>query len=60
MGTSSFALTSIGTKTIGKVRARILPFIFLLYIVAFLDRNNIGFRDTATFCRHGSGNRRPG
>jgi MFS transporter, ACS family, tartrate transporter len=34
---------SIGTRTIRKVRVRILPFIFLLYIVAFLDRINIGF-----------------
>lgn len=31
------------TRTIRKVRIRIIPFIFLLYIVAFLDRINIGF-----------------
>src|SRR5215472_8886758 len=33
----------IGTKTIRKVRIRIIPFIFVLYIVAFLDRINITF-----------------
>ena len=31
------------TKTIRKVQIRIIPFIFLLYIVGFLDRINIGF-----------------
>jgi MFS transporter, ACS family, tartrate transporter len=34
---------SIGTRTIAKLRIRILPFVFLLYIVAYLDRINIGF-----------------
>src|SRR6266581_4057266 len=34
---------SIEARTIPKMRIRILPFIFLLYIVAFLDRINIGF-----------------
>jgi MFS transporter, ACS family, tartrate transporter len=34
--------TSIGTNTIQKMRLRILPFVFLLYVVAQLDRNNIG------------------
>jgi len=29
---------SIEARTIRKMRIRILPFIFLLYIVAFLDR----------------------
>ncbi|MFY9530785.1 MAG: MFS transporter [Candidatus Acidiferrales bacterium] len=33
----------IETRTIQKVRIRILPFVFLLYVVAFLDRINIGF-----------------
>jgi MFS transporter, ACS family, tartrate transporter len=42
---SGLATTSISieTKTIRKVQIRIIPFIFLLYIVAFLDRINIGF-----------------
>jgi ACS family tartrate transporter-like MFS transporter len=34
--------TSIGTNTIQKMRLRILPFVFLLYVIAQLDRNNIG------------------
>src|SRR5262249_7228801 len=29
--------------TISKIRRRLLPFLFLLYIVAYLDRINIGF-----------------
>ena len=32
-----------GTRTIQKVRIRILSFVFLLYVVAILDRVNIGF-----------------
>lgn len=34
---------SIETRTIRKVQIRILPFVFLLYVIAFLDRINIGF-----------------
>jgi ACS family tartrate transporter-like MFS transporter len=34
---------SIEATTIRKVRIRIIPFIFLFYIVAYLDRINIGF-----------------
>jgi ACS family tartrate transporter-like MFS transporter len=34
---------SVEARTIRKLRIRILPFVFLLYIVAFLDRINIGF-----------------
>ena len=34
---------SIEARTIQKVRIRIIPFIFLFYIVAYLDRINIGF-----------------
>jgi len=34
---------SIEARTIRKVRIRILPFIFLLYIICFLDRINISF-----------------
>ena len=33
----------IETRTIRKLRIRIIPFLFLLYIVAYLDRINIGF-----------------
>jgi MFS transporter, ACS family, tartrate transporter len=35
--------TSISTRTIRKLRARLLPFIFILYVLAYLDRINIGF-----------------
>jgi len=34
---------SIETRTIHKVRIRIIPLLFLLYIVAYLDRINVGF-----------------
>src|SRR5580693_3533818 len=34
---------SIEARTILKLKIRILPFVWLLYIVAFLDRINIGF-----------------
>ncbi|HWO33782.1 MAG TPA: MFS transporter [Candidatus Acidoferrum sp.] len=34
---------SIEARTIRKLRFRILPFVFLLFIIAQLDRNNIGF-----------------
>ena len=30
-------------RTIQKLRMRIIPFVFLLYIISFLDRINIGF-----------------
>ncbi len=40
---SALAPTDIETRTIRKVRARIIPFVFLLFIIAVLDRNNIGF-----------------
>src|SRR6266853_4265357 len=34
---------SVKAGTIRKVRTRILPFLFLVYIICFLDRINIGF-----------------
>jgi ACS family tartrate transporter-like MFS transporter len=42
MGNDTGTVT-IEARTIGKVRIRIIPFIFVLYIVAFLDRINITF-----------------
>jgi MFS transporter, ACS family, tartrate transporter len=33
----------IDTGTIHKVKIRLLPFLFVLYVVAFIDRINIGF-----------------
>src|SRR6516165_306227 len=32
-----------GTKTVQKMRFRLLPYLFLLYVIAYLDRINIGF-----------------
>src|SRR5215469_11254880 len=37
------ASISTETRTMRKVKVRILPFILILYIVSFLDRINIGF-----------------
>src|SRR6266516_3988317 len=34
---------SVEARTIGRLWIRIIPFIFLFYIVAYLDRINIGF-----------------
>jgi ACS family tartrate transporter-like MFS transporter len=36
-------IASIEARTIQKMRIRILPFVFLLFVVALLDRVNIGF-----------------
>jgi len=43
--TGGLAVTSspMEAQTIRKVQTRIIPFIFLLYIIGFLDRINIGF-----------------
>jgi MFS transporter, ACS family, tartrate transporter len=42
---SSPTIASIptGTKTIRKIQIRILPFLFILYVISYLDRINIGF-----------------
>jgi ACS family tartrate transporter-like MFS transporter len=42
---SGAAITSIspGTNTVQKIQLRLLPFIFFLFVVSFLDRTNIGF-----------------
>ena len=37
------AVAPFEAQTIHKVRMRIIPFVFLLYIISFLDRINIGF-----------------
>jgi MFS transporter, ACS family, tartrate transporter len=42
-GGQAMAPITIETKTIRKLKIRILPLILLLYIVSFLDRINIGF-----------------
>ncbi len=40
---SAGAAGDIETRTIRKLRTRIIPFLLLLYFVAYLDRINIGF-----------------
>src|SRR5947209_9957513 len=37
------AVSAIETSAIRKVRKRIIPFVFVLFVIAVLDRNNIGF-----------------
>ena len=44
MSTSRSALsTDLEASTLRKLQARIIPFVFVLMVVAFLDRINIGF-----------------
>src|ERR1700756_1057050 len=44
MATSpAVAPSSIEATTIHKLRTHIIPFVFLLFMIAILDRNNIGF-----------------
>lgn len=35
--------SAIATRTIRKISSRLLPFVFVLYIVAYLDRANVAF-----------------
>jgi ACS family tartrate transporter-like MFS transporter len=42
-GDAAAADEEIGRRAIARVRRRLIPFMFLLYIVAYLDRINIGF-----------------
>jgi ACS family tartrate transporter-like MFS transporter len=37
------ASVAVETKTIQKLRIRILPFVLLLFVVALIDRNNVSF-----------------
>ena len=39
----SAAAPAIETRTIRRLQLRLIPFLFLLYVVAFIDRINIGF-----------------
>jgi ACS family tartrate transporter-like MFS transporter len=36
-------LSELGEQTLRRVRRRIMPLIVLLYFIAYLDRNNVGF-----------------
>ena len=40
---ASIALDAVEAATIRKLRIRLLPFLFALYVVAFIDRINLGF-----------------
>jgi MFS transporter, ACS family, tartrate transporter len=40
---TSVAAKSLESTTIRKLQIRLIPFLFLLYVVAFVDRINIGF-----------------
>jgi MFS transporter, ACS family, tartrate transporter len=41
--TDASKLSVLGEQTLRKVRRRVMPLIVLLYFVAYLDRNNVGF-----------------
>src|SRR5215470_19302872 len=44
LGAAVTAGVIVGTeRVVAKVRRRLIPFLFLLYIVAYLDRINVGF-----------------
>ena len=36
-------MRAVGRTTLAKVTRRLIPFMFVLYIVAFVDRVNVGF-----------------
>ena len=36
-------LDELGERTLRRVRNRIMPLIVVLYFIAYLDRNNVGF-----------------
>ena len=36
-------LTGLGAQTVAKVSRRLVPFLLLLYTLAYLDRVNVGF-----------------
>src|SRR5499433_1613024 len=37
------ATTATATTAVAKARRRLVPFLFLLYVVSYLDRINVGF-----------------
>ena len=39
----AFAAHEIEARTLRKLQTRIIPFVFVLFVIAILDRNNIGF-----------------
>lgn len=43
MNSPAFENESVGLSAVRRVNRRLIPFLFLLYIVAFLDRVNVGY-----------------
>jgi len=41
--TTALAPSTIEATTLLKLQSHIIPFVFVLFIIAVLDRNNIGF-----------------
>jgi hypothetical protein len=42
-GSLPFDAITPESRTLRKLQIRLLPFLFLLYVIAFIDRINIGF-----------------
>ena len=43
MSTASRSTAEIGLSARSRINGRLMPFLFILYIVAFLDRVNVGY-----------------
>ena len=43
MTSAAVAPTVIEARTIRRLRTHIIPFVFVLFVIAFVDRINIGF-----------------
>src|SRR6202161_2042836 len=43
MGLSTSPAASLAERTLARVNRRLMPFLVLLYIVAYLDRVNVGY-----------------
>lgn len=41
--TSTQPTSALGQRTVRRISVRLLPYLFVLYIIAFLDRVNVGF-----------------
>jgi ACS family tartrate transporter-like MFS transporter len=43
MSTAASSRSSIAQQTVGKINRRLMPYLILLYVVAYLDRVNVGY-----------------
>ena len=59
MTTPAVVPATVEVRTIRKVRVRIIPFVFILFVIAVLDRNNIGFAARISLCRCGHSATKP-